>query len=209
MTKRPPHRPSRRSSVIDAAMGLFALHPPESVTVADIAAAADMTAAAVYYHFPSKEYVLLEGLEIFAGQYLATMRELARADGDAGWARQLISDLLEWLEVQRTPATVYFAHSSGVDATIEALRRETRIAQVVLLTRAIRAHVSAPKSNVEPEVAAIGLVSLIETAASSWLTQDAVFLGLGRRRFIDETATLAERMISSGAPPEAAVEEER
>ena len=79
MTKRPPHRPSRRAAVIDAAMGLFALHPPEHVTVADIAAAADMTAAAVYYHFPSKEHVLLEGLQNFTGQYLATIRELARA----------------------------------------------------------------------------------------------------------------------------------
>ena len=64
--------------MIDAAMGLFALHPPESVTVADIAAASDMTAAAVYYHFPSKEHVLLEGLQLFTVQYLATIRELAR-----------------------------------------------------------------------------------------------------------------------------------
>ena len=37
-----------------------------------------MTAAAVYYHFPSKEHVLLEGLQLFTGQYLATIRELAR-----------------------------------------------------------------------------------------------------------------------------------
>ena len=51
-------------------MGLFAMHPPESVTVADIAAAADMTAAAVYYHFPSKEHVLLEGLQDFSRRYL-------------------------------------------------------------------------------------------------------------------------------------------
>ena len=53
--RRPAHRPSRRSSVIDAAIGLFATYPAEAITVADIAAAANMTAAAVYYHFPSKE----------------------------------------------------------------------------------------------------------------------------------------------------------
>jgi AcrR family transcriptional regulator len=157
MTTRPAHRPSRRSTVIDAAMGLFALHPPEAVTVADIAAAADMTAAAVYYHFPSKEHVLLEGLQIFTTRYLA--------------------------------------HSAGVDASIEALRRETRIEQVVLLARTIRTHLALSRSNVEPEVAAIGLVSLIENAASSWLTQDAVFLGLGRRRFVTESGTLAERVV--------------
>jgi AcrR family transcriptional regulator len=195
MTTRPAHRPSRRSTVIDAAMGLFALHPPEAVTVADIAAAADMTAAAVYYHFPSKEHVLLEGLQIFTTRYLATVRELSRADDDDNWASRLVTDLLEWLELNRAPATVYFAHSAGVDASIEALRRETRIEQVVLLARTIRTHLARTRSNVEPEVAAIGLVSLIENAASSWLTQDAVFLGLGRRRFVTESGTLAERVV--------------
>ena len=195
MTTRPAHRPSRRSTVIDAAMGLFALHPPEAVTVADIAAAADMTAAAVYYHFPSKEHVLLEGLQNFTTRYLATVRELSRADDDENWASRLVTDLLEWLELNRAPATVYFAHSAGVDASIEALRRETRIEQVVLLARTIRTHLARSRSNVEPEVAAIGLVSLIENAASSWLTQDAVFLGLGRRRFVTESGTLAERVV--------------
>jgi AcrR family transcriptional regulator len=195
MTTRPAHRPSRRSTVIDAAMGLFALHPPEAVTVADIAAAADMTAAAVYYHFPSKEHVLLEGLQVFTTRYLATVRELSRADDDDNWASRLVTDLLEWLELNRAPATVYFAHSAEIDASIEALRRETRIEQVVLLARTIRTHLARTRSNVEPEVAAIGLVSLIENAASSWLTQDAVFLGLGRRRFVTESGTLAERVV--------------
>ena len=55
----------------------------------------------------------------------------------------------------RTQATVYFAHSAGVDAAIEALRRETRIEQVVILARAVRLHATGVKSNVEPEVAAI------------------------------------------------------
>ena len=106
------------------------------------------------------------------------------------------TDLLEWLEVERTPATVYFAHSAGVDAAIEALRRETRIAQVILLEPGHpHATSAARRSNIEPEVAAIGMVSLIESAASSWLTQDAVFLGLGRRRFVDETGQLAQRMV--------------
>jgi AcrR family transcriptional regulator len=175
-------------------MGLFALHPPESVTVADIAAAADMTAAAVYYHFPSKEHVLLEGLESFARQFVAAIRNLVRADGDNTWSRQFVAELLDWLELNRTAATVYFAHSAGVDAAVEALRRETRIEQVQVLARAVRSHTTGTRTSVEPEVAAIGLVSLIESAASSWLTQDAVFLGLGRRRFVNEVGTLAERI---------------
>jgi len=169
-------------------MGLFAHQRPEDVTVADIAAAADMAAAAVYYHFPSKEHVLLEGLQGFVERYLATVRDLTRAS----------TDFLEWLERNRTAATVYFAHSAGVDAAVEALRREVRIDQVLLLSRAIRAYTAASRSSVDPEVAAFGLVSLIESAAVSWLTQDAVFLGLGRRRYLTETAALAERILGDG-----------
>ena len=181
-------------------MGLFATHPPEGVTVADIAAAADMTAAAVYYHFPSKEHVLLEGLEQFTSSFVDALRDLARSsDGDAAWARRLVTGLLEWLENHRVPATVYFAHSAGVDIAIEALRRETRIAQVDLLGRAIRGQVAGSRSSVEPDVAAIGVVSLLETGATSWLTHDSVFLGLGRRRFLAEMGTLAERLV--GLPP--------
>jgi AcrR family transcriptional regulator len=185
--------------VIDAAMGLFALHPPEDVTVADIAAAADMTAAAVYYHFPSKEHVLLEGLQTFTAKYLVVLRDLARADTNAYWCSRLVEHLLQWLEQNRTAAIVYFTHSAGIDAAIEALRRQTRIAQVVLLARAIRSHNTGRRSNVEPEVAAIGLVSLLEAGASSWLVQDSVFLGLGQRRFVSEMGLVAERLVGETA----------
>jgi AcrR family transcriptional regulator len=197
--KRPPHRPSRRSTVIDAAMGLFAMHPPESVTVADIAAAADMTAAAVYYHFPSKEHVLLEGLQHFTREFLRANAELANRDGDGAWARRFVSDLLEWLERHRIAAKVFFAHSAGVDVSIEALRRETRIRQVETLSKAIRTHVAGSRSSVEPEVASIGLVSLVETAATSLLTIDTVFLGLGQRRFLAEVGNLAQRVVGQPA----------
>jgi AcrR family transcriptional regulator len=181
--------------VIDAAMGLFALHQPENVTVADIAAAADMTAAAVYYHFPSKEHVLLEGLQGFTLRYVTAIRELAAANGAQPWLPRFMTDLLDWLDQDRTAATVYFSQSSGVDAAIEALRREVRIEQVRLLARAIRQRAGSTRSNVDPEVAAIGLVSLIETGAKSWLTHDSVFLALGQRRFVAEMGTLAQRVV--------------
>ena len=188
-------------------MGLFALHPPEDVTVADIAAAADMTAAAVYYHFPSKEHVLLEGLQIFTGRYLATIRDLARAAAvtRTGPRARSRSCSTGWSRSVRRPSSTS-RHSAGVDASVEALRRETRIEQVVILARAIRAHDRRSRANVVPEVAAIGLVSLIENAASSWLTQDAVFLGLGRRRFVAETVALAERIVGAADVPRSGLE---
>jgi AcrR family transcriptional regulator len=43
-------------------MELFASQRSEAITVAEIAEAAGMTSAAVYYHFASKDDILLEGL---------------------------------------------------------------------------------------------------------------------------------------------------
>src|SRR4249920_3338395 len=92
---RPAHRPSRRASVIDAAIGLFATYPADAITVADIAAAANMTAAAVYYHFPSKERVLLEGLQSFTRDYLAEVRRLTRELDDQVWIGTMVVELME------------------------------------------------------------------------------------------------------------------
>ncbi len=198
--RRPAHRPSRRSAVIDAAIGLFATYPAEAITVADIAAAANMTAAAVYYHFPSKEAVLLEGLQSFTREYLAEVRRLTRETDDPEWVSSLVTESMEWLEEHRLGATVFFARSSGLDMTIEALRRETRIEQVNIFTRAIRSAAPRRLAAADVGVMAVGLVSLLETGAACWLTQDAVFRGLGRARFLAETAALAERIIAPAAP---------
>jgi len=196
---RPAHRPSRRASVIDAAIGLFASFPAESITVADIAAAANMTAAAVYYHFPSKERILLEGLQAFSRGYVTEVRRLMRDDGAEHWPATLVAAILEWIDEreQQAPAAVFFAHSAGLDMTIEALRRETRIELVAVLSRAIRSTAPEPLASADVGVMAIALLCTIETAAASWLTQDAIFRGLGPRRFREETGALAERVVNA------------
>src|ERR1700745_3733252 len=64
--KRAAHRPSRKRAVVQAAMRLHAAGPLASVMVADIAAEAKMTAAAVYYHYATKEDIIVDGLTAFA-----------------------------------------------------------------------------------------------------------------------------------------------
>ena len=73
--------------------------------------------------------------------------------------------------MHRLAATVYFARSSGLDMTIEALRRETRIEQVNVFMRAIRASAAQPMAASDVGVMAVGLVAVLETAAACWLTQ--------------------------------------
>jgi hypothetical protein len=43
---------------------------------------------------------------------------------------------------------------------------------------------------------AVALLSVLETAAAAWLTQDAIFRGLGPARFLEETARLGQRVVT-------------
>lgn len=175
-------------------MALFASPRSEAITVAEIAESAGMTSAAVYYHFASKDDILLEGLRTFGGELVTEARrvqqDIAARQASIG---ELPAGLLEWMDQQRAEATVWFVKSSGVSLAVEQLRREQRGELISVLTRAARA-ARTKISAAEAAVVATALLSLLETAATSWLTEDESLTGLGRRHFLEETARLAERI---------------
>ncbi len=175
-------------------MELFASPRSDVITVAEIAESAGMTSAAVYYHFASKDDILLEGLRAFGGELVAEARR-AQLDITAREASigELPVDLLEWMDQRRAEATVWFVKSSGVSLAVEQLRREQRGELITVLTRAAKA-ARAKISAAEAAVVATALLSLLETAATSWLTEDESLTGLGRKNFLGETARLAERI---------------
>ena len=173
-------------------MGLFATMPVEEVTVQDIAGAVDMTPAAVYYHFASKEQILIEGMQHFRDQLLD---ELRRVDPAVGIG-PLLQHVVAWVGRHRLPALVYFVSSIGLNLMVEALRRETRVGMIEVLEGAVR-RVRGRISNAEAGVIAVALVSLIETSLASMLNQDASYRGLGARRFTAEVAAIGERIAGS------------
>jgi AcrR family transcriptional regulator len=195
--KRPAHRPSRRAAVLEAAMTLYAVRRIEDVTVADIAEEASMTSAAVYYHYPSKEDVLIEGLRQFAEGMTAELTELLETvDGPDGSLGRVVAALIAWVEEHRAPAVVWFGSSPGVNESVEALRRETRLDMV----EAFRSHVTAKgAAGALPHktVSAMAVVVLFEQAVTSALTEDEVYANLGPRRFASEVISLAD-LIATG-----------
>ena len=180
-------------------MHLYAVRRIEDVTVADIAEEANMTSAAVYYHYPSKEDLLLEGLREFARgmqQELTDLLEAAAASGAS--LGSVIADLLTWLEAHRAPALVWFVTSPGLNESVEALRRESRLDIVDALAAEIRKR-SKGTSRADATVAAMALVVLLEQSATSALTEDSVLANLGRRRFAAEVVQLGD-LIAAGQP---------
>jgi AcrR family transcriptional regulator len=199
---RAAHRPSRKQWVIEAATELFATQSPDEVTVADIAARAEMTSAAVYYHFSSKDQVLVAGMRVFATalrEQLQALTEAHTAGSDIGPA---VTTLVAWLGEHRSAATVFFVSSAGMSQEAEALRQESRtqlLGELVRLIRKARASVS----DAEAAVIALGLLALLETAAISQVRGDDVYRSLGHRSFVREVGRLAERIADPTADPTA------
>ncbi|SNS87513.1 TetR/AcrR family transcriptional regulator [Rhodococcoides kyotonense] len=192
--KRAAHRPSRREMVVDAAMHLYSVRSIEDVTVADIAAEAQMTSAAVYYHYPSKDDVLLGGLRIYSEGLLDELHARIESDGDATLG-DIIVGLLEWTDGHRAASLVYFVHSPGWSLSIEALRRNVRLTFLNVLMAELRTR-NGITSRAKQAAAATALSSLLEVSVASWLTEDAVLANLGRRRFADEVRDLAADIAS-------------
>ena len=70
-----------RQLIADTARRLFAERSFESVTVADVARAAEVSEATVFNYFPTKEDLFYSGLEAFEEELLTTIRE--RASGES------------------------------------------------------------------------------------------------------------------------------
>ncbi len=175
-------------------MGLFATMPVDEVTVQDIAHAVDMTSAAVYYHFASKEQILLEGLNRFADGLVGHIRGHMPAQDEPADIRAVVSGLMSWISRNRTDAIVYFVNSIGLNLLVEARRRETRMELVGLLRDVVRDR-RPYLSTAQAGVIGVALVSMIESAVASMVNQDATFRSLGPRRFVAEVAGLAERIV--------------
>ncbi len=192
--RRPAHRPSRRGVIVEAAIELIAEATDDAVTIADIAAAAKMTPAAIYYHYPSRDAILLEGFQGVSQSYRAAIRRGVQHVKDAGPISKISDEILEW--AQGSPgARAYVLSSSGLSASVEALLRHDRIYAVEQLRRAVK--LRRPDARVtDSSILAVALLSLIETAVASMLTLDRARKGLSKARFQSEVGSLADRIIS-------------
>jgi AcrR family transcriptional regulator len=196
--KRAAHRPSRKQIVVQAAMRLHAAGSPEAVTVADIAAEAKMTSAAVFYHYSMKEDVLLEGLATFGAAMGAEVAAFL-SRGNAGSPADLAAHMLDWLEHDHDSAVVWFAYSSGLSVAIEGCRRSTNEQIIAELVKAVKAHrrdFPLPHAS----VVAAALFSLVEVSARAWLIRETRWVEGNEKEFRAAVSALGSKILASPVP---------
>jgi AcrR family transcriptional regulator len=158
--RRPAHRPSRRDDVLAAGTVEFIERGFASVSVTDIAKGAGMTPAAVYYHFPTKEDVLLA----LVGRTGDALTELCAEAVEAATVEEAVTALIDrflgWLDAHPDDARLYYQSSQGATADVEALRREQRRHQVTAMLNGPLKPARGSMSATELRVVAIALLVL-------------------------------------------------
>lgn len=172
-------------------MRLFARVSFDDVTVGDIAEAAEMTSAAVYYHFAGKEQILLEGTRLFTVDLIDAARKGIDDELPIG---ELMILLLDHIRRRRTAAAVFFINSAGLNLALEAHRKIVRAELSELFTDAAR-QTRGRLAAAEAGVMGAALVSLLEVSAVSVLSRDPAYKGLGARRIPTAVAGLANRIV--------------
>jgi AcrR family transcriptional regulator len=159
-SRRPAHRPSRRDDVLAAGTVEFVERGFASVSVTDIAKRAGMTPAAVYYHFATKEDVLLA----LVGRTGDAITELCADDVEAAAVEDAVTGLVDrfltWLEAHPADARLYYQSSQGATADVEVLRREQRGHQVTAMLNGPLKPAQGSMSGTELRVVAIALLVL-------------------------------------------------
>jgi AcrR family transcriptional regulator len=128
--------------------------------VTDIATRAGMTPAAVYYHFPTKEDVLLALVGRTGDAISELCAGLVEAAGAEDAVTGLVDRFLAWLETHPADARLYYQSSQGATADVEALRREQRGHQVTAMLTGPLKPAEASMSATELRVVAIALLVL-------------------------------------------------
>jgi AcrR family transcriptional regulator len=193
-SSRPANRPSRRHEILEAAVDLLAVQPPDEIAVSDIAAHCGMTPAAFYYHFASKDEILDEIVAGFAEQWADTVQaSLAEVSAQEDLP-QCVDHVLSWVEEHERAARVFFVTSVGATSSCEAVRRRTRNDLARRAARTFR-EIAPDQDRIRVAIAGLGLVTLLEIVARSRLDLDASYRTLGPVRFRATAGELAEALI--------------
>jgi len=128
---RPAHRPSRRSEIVAAAIAEFADTGLASATIADVARRAGMTPAAVYYHFPTREELIVEVVRQIGAKVEADAKR-PRDEGlqGTGLFGAIYDDYERWVLEHPGEARILWVDAVGLSPVVEAARRQTVIAIV-------------------------------------------------------------------------------
>lgn len=179
-------------------MELFAVKPPDLVTIAEIVQHVGMTPAAFYYHFSSRDELFQEVVNRFGDEWSVRAEEWWAEASTIDQVFDVVGRLLDWAVENRQHAIVFFVTSKGVSVAIEearlAVTARTAAAAGDAVLRAIPV-----KEGTGAALDGLSLVTVLESSLRAELSLDPAYRTLGPRRFRDEALELCGRVVRVAA----------
>jgi AcrR family transcriptional regulator len=194
--RRPAHRPSRKRQLIEGAVELFAVKPPDMVTIAEIVQHAGMTPAAFYYHFSSRDELFQEVVNRFAEKWAARAEQWWAEATTVDEVLGVASRLLDWAVERRQHATVFFVTSKGAGIAIEDARR-TVTARTAKAAGDALGRATARTARAVAALDGLSIITVLDCSLRAELSLDATYRTLGPRRFRDEVLDLCARIVQA------------
>ena len=186
-TQRRAHRPSRRAALLQAGLDEFIAEGYAAATMSSIAERSGMSTSSLYYHFASKDELLLALVEEIG----ASMREaIVQTVADLGPgllvsppARKVLDGYLDWQMTHPREAELLFVTIVGADAAVEDKRRHFELELVQFIADSVIAPMH-PETDALEQFAAAAAVQVL-------------FAHIARTETLDReaAATVLERII--------------
>jgi AcrR family transcriptional regulator len=148
-----------RQLIFDAAHRLFGERGFESVTVAEIARAAEVSEVTVFNYFPTKEDLFFGGMQFFEEQLIEAVRNRARGESAASAFRRRVLEGAPALATKERYASIKRA-AQAISASPALAVRERNIVRHYMLQLAgvLAEDTGAAADDVEPLAAAASLM---------------------------------------------------
>ncbi|HVH62446.1 MAG TPA: TetR family transcriptional regulator [Candidatus Dormibacteraeota bacterium] len=117
-----------RQQIFEAARKLFAERGFDSVTVADIARAADVSEVTVFNYFPTKEDLFYGGMQFFEEQLIQAVRDRARSETPLKALRRTLIDSADSL-ASRERIDAIIRATTAVNGSPSLAAREREIVE--------------------------------------------------------------------------------
>jgi AcrR family transcriptional regulator len=191
------HDLQTRQALIDAGIHLIGTQGYDGASIGDIAAYAEVTKGAVYYHFGSKENFVLEIIRQRSAQNIALFRKLDKDTLSlAEWIQRSFSAIMSFSDpaAQQFSLQVMMAGlrpgHERIAALVAAIHDEWRrlITEMIMLSDEYR------RGQIlgEPDVIAVGIMALIDGLLIHSRLEPEAFT---EQAFIERLAPLLQRWV--------------
>jgi AcrR family transcriptional regulator len=148
-----------RGAIQKVAVELFARHGYEKTSLREIAERLGMTKAALYYHYPSKQALLLSIMEPMIAEWKTVVDKTATLPRTRSNARRVLQDSLDVLLRHRAIAGMFTRDAPAVFEAIGPLYQD-----IMELTSRLHAWLAGPSPSSADRVRAVAASEVLGTA---------------------------------------------